>query len=107
MAAAGMRWSPELVRRKLRPLLMEYDATHPGAQASHPGVWWQGCWCGEAFPHGLLDVVSVWEVITCVACVTQNSIACDVAADMQMLMCLQGSPHPVRLVHGFPGGGVD
>ena len=33
MDAAGMRWAPELVRRKLRPLLMEYDATHPSSQA--------------------------------------------------------------------------
>lgn len=33
MDAAGLRWAPELVRRKLRPLLMEYDATHPGPQA--------------------------------------------------------------------------
>ncbi|KAK9839698.1 hypothetical protein WJX81_006968 [Elliptochloris bilobata] len=33
MDAAGMRWAPELVRRKMRPLVMEYDATHPGPQA--------------------------------------------------------------------------
>lgn len=44
MDAAGLRWAPELVRRKLRPLLMEYDAMHPGPQARSRSIFFPPTW---------------------------------------------------------------
>jgi len=56
---AGLRWAPEAVRRKLRPLLMEYDATHPSQQVgARPNEWllssWSGAgwWCAAGVRRG-------------------------------------------------------